>query len=158
MFRRAVKEALDDNITLIAAALAYSSFLAIPSALLVVVGLFSLVAGPDTIASTVNHLGDIAPKETVELLNGSLQRLNDKPATGLLITVIGFGLALWSSIGAMNAFMTGATSPTTARTAGTSYEERIVGLKCSPVLSLRFARLWAVGSRAGNLALGRSRA
>ena len=34
---------------MIASALAYSTFFAIPSVLLVVVGLFTLIAGPETI-------------------------------------------------------------------------------------------------------------
>jgi membrane protein len=145
VLRRAVKEALDDNITLIAGALAYSAFLAIPSVLLVVVGLFSLVAEPETIASTVDRLGDVAPQQTVELLSGSLQRLNDNPATGVAVTVIGFGLALWSSIGAMNAFMTGANIAYDRKDSRSFVRKRVVGLKmlaCMTVaLSLVFGLL-----------------
>jgi uncharacterized BrkB/YihY/UPF0761 family membrane protein len=44
--RRAVKRFSHDHMTNIAAALAYYAFLAIPSLLLVAVGLFSLVADP----------------------------------------------------------------------------------------------------------------
>ena len=40
---------------MIASALAYSAFLAIPSVLLVATGLFTLVAGPATIASLIQH-------------------------------------------------------------------------------------------------------
>jgi len=76
IIQRAGRETLDDNVPMIASALAYSSFLAIPSALLVATGLFTLVAGPDTISNLMQHLGQIAPKETVTLLNDSLQRLN----------------------------------------------------------------------------------
>ena len=70
-------------------------------------GLFTLVAGPDTISNLVQHLGQIAPKETVTLLNDSLQRLNDHPATSVVMTIVGFVIALWATTGAMNAFMTG---------------------------------------------------
>ena len=41
VFKRAGKETLDDNVPLIASALAYASFFAIPSVLLVAVGLFT---------------------------------------------------------------------------------------------------------------------
>src|SRR5436190_24369547 len=44
--RRAVKKFNQDHMTNIAAALAYYAFLAIPSALLIAVGLFGLLAGP----------------------------------------------------------------------------------------------------------------
>src|SRR6266536_4616823 len=60
--KRAAKEFLDDNVPMIASALAYSSFLAIPSVLLVATGLFTLVAGADTITSLMQHLGQIAPR------------------------------------------------------------------------------------------------
>src|SRR6266542_3629341 len=79
--QRAGRETLDDNVPMIASALAYSSFLVIPSTLLVATGLFTLVAGPETISNLMQHLSHIAPKETVTLLNDSLQRLNDSPAT-----------------------------------------------------------------------------
>jgi hypothetical protein len=62
IIQRAGKETLDDNVPMIASALAYSSFLAIPSTLLVATGLFTLVAGPDTISNLMQHLGQIAPK------------------------------------------------------------------------------------------------
>src|SRR5689334_7480615 len=42
--RRAGRAFLDDNMTMIASALAYSAFLAIPSVLLVAIGLFTLLA------------------------------------------------------------------------------------------------------------------
>src|SRR4051794_40640238 len=44
---RSAKQFLDDNAPMLASALAYSTFFAIPSTLLVVVGLFTLVAGPE---------------------------------------------------------------------------------------------------------------
>src|SRR4051794_37387427 len=46
IFKRAAKEMLDDNMMMIASALAYSSFFAMPSALLVALGLFTLFASP----------------------------------------------------------------------------------------------------------------
>src|ERR671938_281132 len=47
--RRAFKEASNDHVTNLAAALAYYAFLAIPSALLVAVGVFSILAGPHAV-------------------------------------------------------------------------------------------------------------
>jgi membrane protein len=103
--KRTVKEAKDDQITDLAAALAYYSFLAIPSVLLVAVGVFSLVAGPSAITSLMNRLGEIAPAQTTQLLGGSLRRLNDHPGQSLVMTIVGFAIALWATTGAMTAFM-----------------------------------------------------
>ena len=62
VFIRAVKEALNDHVTNLAAALAYYAFLAIPSLLLVAVGAFSLFAGPDAVSSIVDRLSSVMPR------------------------------------------------------------------------------------------------
>ena len=107
--RRAGKETLADNMPMLASALAYSSFMAMPSILLVVVGAFTLVAGPDTIASLMDRLGGVMPSQATQLLGDSLQRLEARPSAGLAMTVVGIVLALWSVTGAMTAFMTATT-------------------------------------------------
>jgi membrane protein len=106
IFKRAGKETLDDNIPMIASALAYASFFAIPSVLLVVVGLFTLIASPETITRLMDHFATFMPGQATSLLNDSLQRLDAKPSTGILMTVVGLVLALWSTTGAMNSYMT----------------------------------------------------
>jgi membrane protein len=102
---RAGKEFLNNNGTMLASALAYSAFFAIPSVLLVTVGLFTLVAGPGTIVTLMAHFGTVIPAQATELLRGSLLNLDAHPASSIAMTVIGFVLALWSTTGAMNAFM-----------------------------------------------------
>src|SRR5438270_11755895 len=51
ILRRAAKKFNQDHMTNIAAALAYYAFLAIPSALLIAVGLFGLLAGPNAVST-----------------------------------------------------------------------------------------------------------
>ena len=105
-FRRAGRAMLDDNMPMIASALAYSTFFAIPSTLLVAVGLFTLVAGPQTIASLVHSLGHVMPAQATDLLGGSLERLDHHPSTTVTMTVVGLLLAVWSVTGAMSSLMT----------------------------------------------------
>jgi membrane protein len=102
---RAAKEFMNDNGMMLASALAYSSFFAIPSVLLVTVGVFTLVAGPDTISNLMGHLSTVMPAQATELLGSSLKNLEAHPASGVVMTVVGFVLALWSTTGAMNAYM-----------------------------------------------------
>jgi membrane protein len=102
---RAGKEFLNDNAMMLASALAYASFFAIPSVLLVTVGLFTLVAGPDTIQNLMSHFGTVMPKQSTELLGSSLRNLDAHPASSVVMTVVGFVLALWSTTGAMNSYM-----------------------------------------------------
>jgi membrane protein len=104
---RAGKEAKDDNVTDIAAALAYYAFLAIPAALLVAVGVFSLTAGTGTIESMMNRLEGVVPAEVITLLEDSLTRTTGNQSGGLAMIVVGFLLALWTTTGALNALMRG---------------------------------------------------
>ena len=106
VLRRAGKQMLDDNMLMIAQALAYSTFLAIPSVLLVAVGAFALLAGPSTITTVINHLSGVMPGAARSLLSGSLQRLDRQHNATVVMTVVGFVLALWSTTGAMTSYMT----------------------------------------------------
>jgi membrane protein len=104
---RAAKETKADNVTDIAAALAYYAFLAIPAALLVAVGVFSLTAGTDTIESMMNRLEGVVPAEVITLLEDSLTRATENQSGGLVLIIVGFLLALWTTTGALNALMRG---------------------------------------------------
>jgi membrane protein len=105
VFIRAAKSFMNNNAMMLASALAYSSFFAIPSVLLVTVGVFTLVAGPDTITTLMSHAGTVMPAQATQLLGSSLRNLDSHPASSVVMTVVGFVLALWSTTGAMNAYM-----------------------------------------------------
>jgi membrane protein len=105
VLRRAVKEFNDDHMTSIAAALAYYAFLAIPSALLVAAGLFSLFAGPHAVSTLIDRLNGILPGQATSLLEGSLRNLTQHQGTGITVLSIGGVLALWSLTGAMQNVM-----------------------------------------------------
>src|SRR5215831_8894307 len=99
--RRAVKRCNSDHMTNIAAALAYYAFLAIPAALLVTIGVFSLVAGPDAISTVIDKLKVIMPREATSLLEDSLRNLTQHHGTGVALLSVGALLAIWSVTGAM---------------------------------------------------------
>jgi membrane protein len=105
IIKRAGKEALDDNITNIAAALAYYAFLAIPSALMVAAGIFTLVAGPDTVSSLVDTVGKVMPAQAESLLRESLTNMTKNNAAGITLIGIGGLIAVWSLGGAMQNVM-----------------------------------------------------
>lgn len=104
---RAVKETKNDNVTDIAASLAYYAFLAIPAALLVALGAFSVLAGPEAIERVLEKLGTVVPAEAIQLLEDSLTRATENQNGGLVMIVLGFLLALWTATGAMNALIRG---------------------------------------------------
>ncbi len=100
-----MKEARDDHITNLAAALAYYAFLAIPSALLIALGLFGMLASPQDVATLVDKLGSMIPGQAQALLSQSLRRMTQRQATGATLLGIGGLLALWSMGGAMQNLM-----------------------------------------------------
>src|SRR5207248_5144728 len=88
IFVRAFKGFLDDNGTMLASALAYSTFCAIPSVLLVVVGVFTLLLGPGSPSPPMPHFSQVIPAQAAGLLGGSLHPLAQDPATWLALTVV----------------------------------------------------------------------
>ena len=138
VFVRAVKEFLEDNGTMLASALAYASFFAIPSVLLVAVGVFTLVAGPDSISSLMAQFSHVMPAQATSLLGGSLKRLDQHPATGVAMTVVGLVLALWATTGAMTSYMT-ALNLAYERKDGRSFvRKRLVALELVAVIGFAF--------------------
>jgi membrane protein len=104
---RGVREAVADNVTDVAAALAYYAFLAIPAVLLLAVGIFAQTAGPDTVDSVLERLQGIVPAEALTLIEDSLTRVIENQSGGVALIVLGLLLALWTASGAMNALMRG---------------------------------------------------
>jgi membrane protein len=96
-----------DNMTSVAAALAYYAFMSVPAGLLVVVGLFGLLAGPHAVSVVVGKLNGVVPAQAASLIDGSLHRLVENRGTGLTVLVIGLLVALWSLTGAMQNVMWG---------------------------------------------------
>jgi YihY family inner membrane protein len=138
LFKRAGKELLDDNMLMLASALAYSSFFAIPSVLLVVLGLFTLVAGPDTITSLIQSFGHVMPAQATQLLGDSLHRLDHHQSTTIVITVVGLVLAIWSTTGAMNGFMTAVNIAYDRKDRRSFFRKRLVALEMSICIGVAF--------------------
>jgi membrane protein len=108
--RRAVAEARDDRITTTAQAIAYSIFLAIPASLFVLLGVFSLVADERLVDELIERAQTVMPEEAATLLRDSLQRTSESAGSGILLTVVGLALALWTTTSAAGTLMDGLTT------------------------------------------------
>ncbi len=109
MLRRAAKDSLDDGVPMVAQALAYALFLAIPATLLVVLGVFSLVADASTIESLIDRARAVMPDEAATLLRDSLRRTSESTGSGIAMTVFGLALAVWTTTSAATTLMSGLT-------------------------------------------------
>jgi len=105
ILKRAFKRANEDHITNLAAALAYYAFLAIPSALLIAIGLFSMFASPQDVSTLVDKLGTIMPSQATSLIHDSLTQMTQRNSAGAVLLGIGGLLAVWSLGGAMQNVM-----------------------------------------------------
>jgi membrane protein len=110
VLRRAIDEARDDRVTMTAQALAYSLFLAIPAVALLALGVFSLVADADDVNRLIDRAEAVMPEEAASLLRDSLERSTRSASGGVLMTVLGFGLALWTTTSAATTLMQGITT------------------------------------------------
>jgi membrane protein len=145
---RAGKESLDDQITDVAAALAYYAFMAIPATLLVTVGLFGVFAGPDTVNSMMDKLRGIVPGDAISLLDDSLTRITQNKNGGLIMALLGLLLALWTATGAMNALMRGLNVAYDRKETRNFLKQRITAI------GMLACMLVAVGLSFGLLVLG----
>jgi len=132
------KRLLAHNGTMLASALAYGAFFAIPSVLLVVVGLFTLVVGPGTITALMQHFNHVMPSQATTLLGSSLHRLDAHPAQSVVLTTVGLALALWSTTGAMTGYMTAINLAYERKDTRNFVRKRLVALTMVAVIGVAF--------------------
>ena len=99
-----------DNISIMAAGIAYYAMLSIFPGMSALVLAYGLVADPLTIAHHVAALTDVLPAEALKLLADQLNALisapTEKLGIGLIVSML---IALWSSTSAMSAMMNALT-------------------------------------------------
>ena len=109
VLRRAFAAAREHDVPMVAQALAYSLFIAIPAVVLVALGIFSLVADTSTVERLADRLRPVMPQEAITLLQGSLERSTHSHGEGVAMTVVGFTLALWTTTSAASTLMSTTT-------------------------------------------------
>ena len=148
VLRLAADQARKHRVPMIAQALAYSLFLAIPASLLVLLGIFSLVSDPSDVGQLVDRLESVMPAEAAELLGESLERSSRSTSGGVLLTVIGFLLAVWTTTSAATALMEGITTAFGGTDERGFVRKRLVALvivACLVVASLFLVGLLVLG-------------
>lgn len=103
---RAAKASVEDQVPMMASAVAFSTFLAIPATLLLALGVFTLFAEETLIDDLMERFGTVVPEEAVTLVSDSLLQLQQQRSSGLLMAGVGLVLALWTTTGAVTTMMT----------------------------------------------------
>ena len=104
--RRGVKEFSTDQMSLIAAGVAFYAFLALVPTLIAAMLIYGLVSTPSEVANQVNSLSSTLPQSARQLLSDQLTSLAAASKSGLSIgVVVSLLLALWSASGGTSALI-----------------------------------------------------
>jgi membrane protein len=104
--RRGLKEFSADQMSLIAAGVAFYAFLALVPTLIAAMLIYGLVTSPSEVANQVQNFTGALPKDAQTLLTGQLKDLAASSKSGLSVgVVISLVLALWSASGGTSALI-----------------------------------------------------
>ncbi|HWJ09831.1 MAG TPA: YihY/virulence factor BrkB family protein, partial [Nocardioides sp.] len=105
--KRAWKEAKSDQVPLLAAGVAFYSFLALFPAMIAAVMLYGLVRDPADVQKQIDELSATLPSDAASLLTTQLEALTSTSSGSLgLGLIISLALALWSASGGVGNVMT----------------------------------------------------
>jgi len=95
------------NVSLIAAGMAFYTFLAIPSAITALVSLYGLIFDPRNVEAQVETMQGVLPGDVIKVLSDQLQAITSRPAStlgiGLVVSVM---LAIWGARSATSSMIT----------------------------------------------------
>lgn len=98
--KRAWKEAQLDQVPLLAAGVAFYTFLSLFPAMIAAVMVYGLVADPQTVAEQSRWVADTLPRDAASLVTDQMEAITDQPqrslGLGVLVTLV---LSLWSASG-----------------------------------------------------------
>jgi membrane protein len=96
-----------DNVSLLAAGVAFYIFVAIPSGLAAIVSVYGLMFNPTQVESQINSMIGLLPTDVIQLLADFLKMLSAKPQSALGIRlIIGLLVAIWSAQSAASSMIT----------------------------------------------------
>lgn len=104
---RAYSHLGEENLTLVAAGVAFYALFALAPGLTALVSVYALFASPESLQSHISTLTSLLPAEANAIIDEQLTRIVNKPRSTLGLTaVFSFAVALWSATNGMRAMMT----------------------------------------------------
>jgi membrane protein len=99
---RVKREAEDDNLSLVAAGVAFFALLSVVPAMVAAISLYGLVASPEDVARHIDDLSGAMPEEARTLVGDQLDQVVSASEAGLSVGLIGgLVIALWGASTAM---------------------------------------------------------
>jgi membrane protein len=104
---RTGKEVGNDNLSIVAAGVAFYAFVAVVPALAALIGLYGLIFNPAQVSEQITSFARILPQEVLPLIEQQLKRITTDSGTAGLSAIVGLLLAIWSSASATKALIQG---------------------------------------------------
>lgn len=95
-----------DNVSILAAGVAFYIFVAIPSSLTAVVSIYGLMFNPLEVEKQVSSMIGLLPDDVIDIVTNFLRLLSANPQSTLgLRLILGLGVAIWSAQSAASAMI-----------------------------------------------------
>jgi membrane protein len=95
-----------DNVSILAAGVAFYIFVAIPSSLTAVVSIYGLMFNPLAVENQIRSMIGLLPDDVIDIVTNFLRLLAAKPESALgLRLILGLGVAIWSAQSAASAMI-----------------------------------------------------
>jgi membrane protein len=107
ILRRTVKQLSEDNLSIVAAGMAFYAFTAMVPALAATIAIYALLNDPTTVANQIESMAHILPEQTRPILHDQLVRLTTDNQSAGWSAALGIGIAVFGAMKAMIALMTG---------------------------------------------------
>ena len=105
---RVKKDIKDDNVSIVAAGVAFFSVLALFPALIAMISIYGLFVEPEEAAAQAQQLTEVMPTAAADLIGNQMQSVADASSGNLSISlIISIAVALWSASSGMNALIQG---------------------------------------------------
>ena len=104
---RTFQQLSEDNLSLVAAGMAFYAFTAMVPALAAFVAIYALVNDPATVSQHMDSVSSLRPSEARPILEDQLKRLTSDNESAGWGAVLGIGIALFGAMKAMTALITG---------------------------------------------------
>jgi membrane protein len=105
---RVKKDIKDDNVSIVAAGVAFFSVLALFPALIAMISIYGLFVEPEEAAAQAQQLTEVMPTAAADLIGNQMQSVAAASSGNLSISlIISIAVALWSASSGMNALIQG---------------------------------------------------
>lgn len=106
--RRTMAQVKEDQVSLLAASVAFFGMLAVFPAIIAIVSVYGLVADPDEVRDQIESLTSALPEDAGQLITNQLESITQQSGGGLGFgVVIGIVAALWTAGGGVGALIRG---------------------------------------------------